>query len=82
MNRFELPGEGSLHIRLTWENYHIECDRGALKTRIAPMCGFKSLLYAKATQTGIEAFRIIQRGHVHGKQPGVKGEIPFVESLF
>jgi len=37
---------------------------------------------AKATLSGIEAIRTIKHGHVHGKEPGVKGEIRFVESLF
>ena len=37
---------------------------------------------AKATLIGIETIRTIKRGHIHNKQPGVKGEIAFIASLF
>ena len=46
------------------------------------MRGFKLLASAKATLRGIEAIRTIKHGHVHGKKPGVTGEIRLVESLF
>ena len=82
MNRFELPGEGILHINRKWENNRIESDHAALKKLITPMRGFKSLSSAKATLRGIEAIRMIKHGHVHGKSPGVAGEIRFVENLF
>ena len=82
VNRFELPGEGILHINRKWENNRIESDHAALKKLITPMRGFKSLSSAKATLHGIEAIRTIKRGHVHGKEAGITGEIRFVESLF
>ncbi len=82
MNRFELPGEGILHINRKWENNWIESDHAALKKLITPMRGFKSLSSAKATLRGIEAIRTIKHGHVHGKKPGVPGEIRFIERLF
>jgi len=37
---------------------------------------------AKATLSGIETIRAIKRGHIHHKQPGVKGEIRFIAKLF
>jgi IS6 family transposase len=82
MNRFELPGEGILHINRKWENNRIESDHAALKKLITPMRGFKSLSSAKTTLRGIGAIRTIKGGHDHGKDPGVTGEIRFVESLF
>ena len=82
VNRFELPGEGIVHINRKWENNRIESDHAALKKLITPMRGFKSLSSAKATLQGIEAIRTIKRGHVHGKEAGITGEIRFVESLF
>jgi IS6 family transposase len=37
---------------------------------------------AKATLSGIETIRTIKRGHIHYKQPGVLGEIAFIDGLF
>ncbi len=82
MNRFELPGEGIMQISRKWENNRIEGDHAALKKLITPMRGFKSLSSAKATLRDIETIRTIKHGHVHGKQPGVTGEIRFVEEFF
>jgi IS6 family transposase len=82
MNRFELPGEGILHINRKWENNRIESDHAALKKLITPMRGFKSLSSAKATLRGIEGVRTIKMGHVRGKSPGVTGEIRFIKGLF
>lgn len=42
----------------------------------------RSLQTAKATQRGIETIRTIKRRHIHHKQPGVEGEIAFIDSLF
>lgn len=50
--------------------------------KIAPMRGFNFLSSAKATLCGIEATCTIERAHIHSKQPGVTGEIRFVEELF
>lgn len=82
MNRIDFPGDGILHINRKWENNRTERDHAALKTLITPMRGFKSLPSAKATLRGTEAIGTIKRGQIHGKQPGVKGEFQFVESLF
>jgi IS6 family transposase len=82
MNRFELPGEGIPYINRKWENNRIDSDHAALKKRITPMRGFKSLSSAKATLGGIDAIRTSKHGHVHDKQPGVAGEIRFMKGLF
>lgn len=81
-NRFELPGEGVLHINRRWENNRIESDHATLKKLITSKSGFKSLSSAKAPLRGIEAIRTIKHGHVHGEEPGVTGEIRFVNKLF
>nr|WP_245873116.1 hypothetical protein [Albidovulum inexpectatum] len=42
----------------------------------------RSLRTGKATLSGIETIRTIKRGHVHHRQPGVRGEIAFIADLF
>ena len=37
---------------------------------------------AKATMSGIETIRTIERGHFHNKQSGVSGEIACISQLF
>ena len=82
MNLFELPGPGILPISRKWKNNRIESGHASLRKLITPTRGFNSLSSAKATLRGIEAIRTIKHGHVHGKEPGVTGEIRFVERLF
>ena len=43
---------------------------------------FRSLQSAKATLSGIETIKTIQRGHIYHKQPGVQGEIQLITQLF
>jgi len=43
---------------------------------------FRSLQSAKATLSGVETIRTIKRGHIYHKQPGVQGEIMFINQLF
>jgi IS6 family transposase len=43
---------------------------------------FRSLRSAKATLSGIETIRTIKRGNIYHKQPGVQGEILFINQLF
>lgn len=42
----------------------------------------RPLQTAKATLSEIETIRTIKRGHIHYKQPGVLGEIAFIDGLF
>ena len=71
-----------LHVDRKWRNNIIESDHAALKRLTNPGKGFQSLHTAKATLKGIEAIRTIKRGHVHGRQDGIKGEVRFVNGLF
>ncbi|MGJ8625041.1 MAG: IS6 family transposase, partial [Yoonia sp.] len=54
----------------------------AMKRLLGYRQSFRSLRSAKRTLSGIETMRNIKRGHIHNKQPGVKGEILFVTELF
>jgi len=65
-----------------WRNNLIESDHAALKRLLGYRQSLRSLRTAKATLSGIETIRTIKRGHVHHKQPGVQGEIAFIDSLF
>ena len=76
------PQDAILHIDRKWKNNRIESDHASLKRIISPGKGFYSMRTAKATLKGIEAIRMIKRGHVHGKPDGITGEISFVAALF
>ncbi|MEP5324177.1 DDE-type integrase/transposase/recombinase, partial [Marinobacter alexandrii] len=65
-----------------WRNNRIESDHAAMKRLLGYRQSFRSLRTAKATLSGIETIRTIKRGHIHYKQPGVLGEIAFIDSLF
>lgn len=82
MNRHAMPGDEILHVDRKWQNNRIESDHAALKKMITPMRGFKSLSSAKNTLRGIEAIRMIRKGHVVNKAPSIAGEIRFIEDLF
>ena len=76
------PGDAITHIDKKWRNNRIESDHAALKRIVSPGKGFQSLRSAKVALQGIEAMRMIKRGHVHNKAPGVPGEVSFVAALF
>ncbi|MEP3299159.1 MAG: IS6 family transposase [Pseudoruegeria sp.] len=40
-----------------------------------------TIVTAKAPLSGIETIQTIKRGHIHNTQPGVKGEIAFINQL-
>ncbi len=82
MNRWTMPGDAILNVDRKWQNNRIESDHAALKKLIIQMRGFKSLSSAKDSLRGIEALRMIKKGHVVNKAPGVIGEIRFVNTLF
>jgi IS6 family transposase len=63
-------------------NNLIESDHAAMKRILGYRQSFRSLRSAKATLSGLETIRTIKRGHIHHKQPGVSGEIAFIEGLF
>ncbi|MCB1439321.1 MAG: DDE-type integrase/transposase/recombinase [Nitratireductor sp.] len=70
------------HHRQSKKQPYRESDHAALKKLITPMRGFKSFDSAKDALRAIEAVRMIKRGHVVNKAPGVIGEICFIENLF
>ena len=74
--------DGIKHIDRKWLNNRIESDHAAMKRLLGYRQSFRSLRSAKATLRGIETIRTIKRGHIHNKQPGVKGEITFISQLF
>lgn len=70
------------HINDKACNNRIESDHASLKRIINPGKGFQSLRTAKATLTGIEAYRSIKHCHVTEPLLNARAEIQFVEGLF
>jgi IS6 family transposase len=70
------------HIDKKWRNNLIESDHAAMKRLLGYCQNFRSLRSAKATLRGVETMRTIKRGHIHNRQPGVRGEIQFMNELF
>jgi len=80
--RYDPHFDSIRHIDRKWQNNLIESDHASMKRLLGYRQSFRSLRTAKATLSGIEAIRTIKRGHVHHKQPGVRGEIRFISQLF
>ena len=76
------PPDQIRHIDRKYLNNRIASDHAALKKVITLMRGFQSLKEAKATLKGIKAIRMIVKGGVYGLQPGVPGQIDFIQDLF
>ncbi|MFP7675823.1 DDE-type integrase/transposase/recombinase [Marivita sp. S0852] len=81
-HRYDPHFESVRHIDRKWRNNLIESDHAAMKQLLGYRQSFRSLRTAKATLSGIETIRTIKRGHIQYKQPGVLGEIAFIDSLF
>ena len=82
MNQFGFPGEEIIHVDKKWQNNRIESDHAALKRLTNPGKGFQSLRTAKATLKGIEAVRMIKRGHVYDPPSGVMREVRLLNEMF
>ncbi len=82
MNEFGFPGEEIIHVDKKCQNNRIESDHAALKRLTDPGKGFQSLRTAKATLKGIEAVRMIKRGHVYDPPNGVLGEVRLLNEMF
>ena len=82
MNEFCFPGDEIKHFDLKGKTNRIEADHASLKRIIDPGRGFQSLRTAKAALKGVEVNRTIKRGHYHGSQMGIAGEIDFTDNLF
>jgi transposase, IS6 family len=70
------------HRTSKYLNNRIEADHGALKRLIRPTRGFQSMKTAYATIKGFEIMRMIRRRHCILIEPGVTGEVRFVNKLF
>ena len=70
------------HIDRKWQNNLIESDHASMKRLLGYRQSFRSLRTAKATLSGIETIRTIKRGHIHSRNPGIRGEIQFISQLF
>lgn len=81
-HRYDPYFDSIRHIDRKWRNNLNESDHAAMKRLLGYRQSLRSLRSAKATLSGIETIRTIKRGHIHNKQPGVKGEIAFITSLF
>lgn len=76
------PDDAIRHIDRKYLNNRIESDHAALKQRLRPMRGFRTLAGAKAALAGIETFRTIRKGQFENCETGVINEIDFVAKLF
>ncbi|WP_299692241.1 DDE-type integrase/transposase/recombinase [uncultured Tateyamaria sp.] len=65
-----------------WRINLIKSDYAAMKRLLGHRQNFRSLRSAKATLSGLETIRTIKRGHIHSRDPGVSGEIQFINQLF
>ena len=82
LNRYCFPGEEVIHVTRKGLNNRIESDHAALKRITDPGKGFQSLRTAKATLKGIEAIRMIKRGHVFDPPANTTGEVRLLNELF
>ena len=73
---------GLQHRQVKYLNNRLEGDHAALKRVILPMRGFKSLPTAYVALKGIEVMRMIRKGNCMMLDPGVAGEVRFVNRLF
>jgi IS6 family transposase len=80
--RYDPHFDSIRHIDRKWQNNRIESDHAAMKWLLGFRQSFRSLRTAQATLSGIETIRTIKRGHIHHKQPGVLGEIAFINGVF
>jgi IS6 family transposase len=80
--RYDPHFDSIRHVDKTWRNNLIESDHAAMKRCLGYRQSFRSLRTAKATLSGIETVRTIKIGHIHHKQPGVRGEVEFIRDLF
>ncbi|WP_442970410.1 DDE-type integrase/transposase/recombinase [Roseovarius sp. E0-M6] len=76
------PEDAIHHVDRKYQNNRIESDHAALKQRLRPMRGFRTMAGAKAALAGIETFHKIRKGQFEDCEAGVANEISFVANLF
>ncbi|MEM9321175.1 MAG: DDE-type integrase/transposase/recombinase [Pseudomonadota bacterium] len=81
-NAYSFPGQEILHVDRKRRNNRSESDHSALIRITDPGRSVQSLRTAKATLRGIEAFRMIKRGHISDPPPNVTREIRLINELF
>jgi IS6 family transposase len=80
--RYDPHFDSIRHVDKKWRNNLIESDHAVMKRCLGYRQSFRSLRTAKATLSGIETVRTIKIGHIHHKQPGIRGEVEFIRDLF
>ncbi len=78
----ELEKEAQFSIRqIKYLNNIVEQDHRFIKKRTRPILGFKNFHSAKATLTGIENIRMIQKGQIIGQTKNQNAYHNFCESM-
>jgi transposase, IS6 family len=70
------------HRQVKYLNNRIEADHGPIKQLCRATLGFKSMKTAYATIKGFEVMRMIRKRQCILLEPGVTGEVRFVNKLF
>ena len=83
----ELKQQGKLvpdveHRQVKYLNNRLEADHGGLKRLIKPTRGFQSMKTAYATIKGFEVMRMLRKRQCILLEPGIAGEMRFVNKLF
>ena len=69
------------HRQVKYLNNRIEADHGPIKRLCRATLGFKSMKTAYATIKGFEVMRMIRKRQCILLEPGVTGEVRFVNKL-
>ncbi len=70
------------HRQVKYLNNRIEADHGPIKRLCRATLGFKSMKTAYATIKGFEVMRMIRKRQCILLEPGITGEVRFVNKLF
>ncbi|WP_094037778.1 DDE-type integrase/transposase/recombinase [Antarctobacter heliothermus] len=62
INKRRGPYGAIRHVERKYFNNRIDSDHAALKQRLRPIRGFRTLAGANAALTGIETFRVTRKG--------------------
>lgn len=82
MNAYSFPGDEIAHVHRKWHNNRIESEHAAPERITNPARGFQSRQTPKATLKGIEAIRMIKRGHICDPPANVTDELRLLAELF
>jgi IS6 family transposase len=70
------------HRQAKYLNNRLEADHGGLKRLIKPTRGFQSMKTAYVTIKGFEVLRMLRKRQCILLEPGIAGEVRFVNKLF